>query len=324
MPSPLANSNFQSLGGVSAHEGRDDRYRAYRRDWFERPARMIASDFPLNVDVEASSRCNLRCVFCDKRTPGKPHHGRDMDMALYRDILAEAGRMKLCALKLSYTGEPLLHPNIVEMVRLAKEQGVLDVYFNTNGMLLDHAMSQGLIDAGLDRLSISVEGTDPAAFEAARLGADFERIEQNIETMMSLKRRLNRGPCVRVQTVRLPGLDLDEYRGYWSSRCNEVAVVDFKSQPAPGRPCPGWACPQLWQRLTVDSTGNILMCNNADTRTQPLGHASSLSLAEAWRHPRLLEARLLHKRGLSHYVRACSDCPWRNAQSAKTEEGEKA
>lgn len=321
MPSARANCNFHSLGGVSPHENREERYFAYRQAWAGNPLTHTTGKFPLHLDIESTSRCNLRCTFCDKRAPGSSTFTEgDMDLGLYREILGEAKRHGLSGLKLSYRGEPLLHPQIVEMVALAKSHGLLDVYFNTNGMLLDANMAEALMEAGLDRISVSVEGTDKAAFEKARRGADFDRIKTNIAAFKRLRdgKGLVR-PFLRVQTVRLPKLDLDAYSAYWLPLCDEAAAVDFmdvtRQPPAPVESA--WACPQLWQRLTVDWQGNIRPCNNADQRAQPLGHAPEMSIDQAWLHPRMELARSLHACGLSHRVAQCGACLWRTSQLAK-------
>jgi len=321
---PKANANFQALAGSSPHEKGSPRYREYRRAWVENPSGFVLADFPLHLDVEASCRCNLRCVFCDKLPALKGLVQGDMDFGLWRTILDEAERNGLYGLKLSYRGEPLLHPRLPEMVALAKDAGILDVYFNTNGMLLDRETARALIDSGLDRISVSVEGTDPAAFEQARRGADFARIEANIRGLVELRERLGAAtPKVRVQTVRLPGLDLESYAAFWRERADEVAVVDYKAgdRRVTGVAEPRFACPQPWQRLTVTWDGLVLPCNNDDTQLLPLGRVPERSIGDCWRDPRLMELRELHRRGLSHRAAPCDGCPWRAAQMAKLPSG---
>lgn len=315
---PKANSNFTVLGGTSPHEHGDARYQAYRADWYGRPRRFEAGDFPLHLDLEATSRCNLRCVFCDKLPVLPREKIGDMDFALYERILAEAGEHGLCGLKLSYRGEPLLHPRIVDMVRLAKRHGVQDVYFNTNGMLLTEDLAAALMDAGLDRISISMEGTDPLAFESARRGASFGRIKANVAGLLALRRRRGLGiPHVRLQTVVLPGIDLEAYAAYWGPLSDETAAVDYKDVRVEQRETPGWACPQPWQRVTVEWDGTVHPCNNDDQQRAVLGNAAQTSLAECWRGPAACALRELHRVGNAHVSPACAVCPWRAAQADK-------
>jgi MoaA/NifB/PqqE/SkfB family radical SAM enzyme len=321
MTGAKANSNFTLLVDSPA-EPAEPRYQTYRRAWLENPASFTLSDFPLHLDVEATNRCNLRCVFCDKTAALEGFGTGDMDFERFAAILDEAGEHGLCGLKLSYRGEPLLHPRLPEMVALAKRRGVLDVYFNTNGMLLTRDKALALMDAGLDRISVSVDGTDAAAFEAMRVGASHARIAANIDRLLELReQRGHRGLRVRVQTVRLPGLDLEAYAAQWRGRCDEVGVVDMKDGEvrATGLARADWACPQLWQRLTIDCTGMVLPCNNDDRQIMPLGRAPERSVLECWRDEGLMRARELHRVGLSYQVAACDGCPWRTAQIRKVD-----
>ena len=225
-------------------------------------------------------------------------------------------------LKLSYRGEPLLHKHIAEMVEYGKKKGVLDIYFNSNGMLLTKTMSLKLMDAGLDRISISVEGVDPEIFEKDRVGARYETIMRNVESLMEMKNRRGYSiPKVRVQTVCLPHIDLDEYRDFWKDRCDEVAAIDYKDAVNRDEDIVNaeWACPQLWQRMTVEWDGTIMPCNNDDYRLLSPGNVKDKEVKSCWHDPVVRHARKLHMRGESDKLEACSGCPWRTTQVRKNE-----
>jgi radical SAM protein with 4Fe4S-binding SPASM domain len=314
------NANFYSLGGQSVHNVQTPEYQEYRRAWQDNPAGFVVREFPLHLDIEITSRCNLRCTFCDKLPLLSKGQLGDMDFHLYQKILDEGAAGRLWAVKLSYRGEPLLHPRVADMVAYAKARGVLDIYFNTNGMLLTEAMAQRLMDAGLDRISLSMEGTDPAAFERERRGARFDQIMRNLDTLMALRSRQGYAhPRVRVQTVLLPGLDLEAYRAFWLDHCDEVAAVDYKDSTnrVKGLVCRDWACPQLWQRMTIEWTGAIMPCNNDDFRHLGVGNVAEKTVASCWHDPLVRRARELHQQGSSHEVAACDGCPWRTAQIRK-------
>jgi radical SAM protein with 4Fe4S-binding SPASM domain len=314
------NSNFYSLGGSSVHASLTQEYQDYRRCWEENPANFILRDFPLHLDVESTSRCNLRCTFCDRRPLLTKGQVGDMEFSLFRRILDECQGGRLWGLKLSYRGEPLLHPDLVEMVAYAKARGVLDVFFNTNGMLLTEAVSLRLMDAGLDRISVSVEGTDPVAFERERRGAKFSRILANLDALISLRTKKGYDrPRVRVQTVRFPGLDLEEYKNFWLSHADEVAAVSYQDtrQRLEGLVCRDWACPQLWQRMSIAWNGAVMPCNNDDHGLLCVGNVKERSVASCWHDHLVQQARKLHREGQSHLVPACNGCAWRTAQIQK-------
>lgn len=314
------NANFTKLGGESVHDEADTAYREYRRRWMENPKNFIVGTFPIHLDIETTNRCNLRCTFCDKLPYLKPEEFGDLDYNLYQRIIDEGIEKGLCSIKLSYRGEPLLHKRIADMVGYARKRGVLDVYFNTNGMLLTESQSKALIDAGLNRISISVEGIDPVAFEKERKGAKFERICKNIALLNELRDKSGtKFPRIRLQTVALPHIDLNDYANFWSPYCEETAAIDYKE--AEGRNSTlinkKWACPQLWQRMTIEWDGRVMPCNNDDYRLLSPGNINDISVECAWKAGLVNDARRMHKQGLSHFVDACNGCPWRTTQLLK-------
>jgi len=273
----------------------------------------------MHLDIEATSRCNLKCAFCDKLPLLKKEDLGDMDIRLYKRIIDEGAEHKLWAVKLSYRGEPLLHKDIIEMVYYAKKKGILDVYFNTNGMLLSEEMGEGLIGAGLDRISISVEGTDARSFEQKRIGAKFNLILRNIDAILELRKKLKvRHPQVRVQTIYSSDRDLKGYKEFWSGHSDEVAAVDYKDETNRRQGIEyDWACPQLWQRLTIQWDGTVLACNNDDLCRLSLGNVAKKTIYQCWHDNKAQQARALHRKGASHKIKACNGCPWRSAQISK-------
>lgn len=314
------NSNFYSLGGNSVHDSTSDAYKEYRRVWLENPKNFILRDFPVHLDIEATSKCNLKCTFCDKLPLLSREQLGNIDFNLYKRIIDEGKEHKLCGVKLSYRGEPLLHPNIAEMVAYAKNAGVMDVYFNTNAMLLNELMSEKLIASGLNRISISIEGTDPAAYEKERVGAKFNIVLNNVKTLQKLKAKHNVSfPKVRIQTIFSPGMDIKSYTSFWGPQCDETAAVDYKDESVRKTGITAdWACPQLWQRMTIEWDGTVLPCNNDDVRLFSPGNAGSKSIYDCWHDTKVETMRTLHRQGRSHELKDCDGCPWRTAQIAKS------
>ena len=174
-----ANANFHSVTTQSVFDARqaDPRFREYRRRWIEAPASFTVMPFPIHLDIESTGVCNLRCPFCATTTktwgPDAPGY---MKLETFQRIIDEGAAEGLCSIKLSFRGEPTLHSQLAEMVAYAKQKGILDVYFNTNATLLTEALVHQLIDAGLDRISISFEGITKEAYEAYRAGAKYDKV----------------------------------------------------------------------------------------------------------------------------------------------------
>lgn len=314
------NSNFTSLKGNNIPDNASEEYLHYRSCWNQYPKEFILRDMPLHLDIEASSRCNLRCTFCDKLPLLKPGQLGNLDFELFKHIIDQFDEEhKLWGLKLSYRGEPLINPQVPDMVKYAKERGVLDVYFNTNAMFLNEETCRKLIEAGLDRISISIDGSKQETYESVRIGASFEKLVENLETLIRLRKEYGVSyPKIRIQTVKFPDTDANAYLKKWDKYADEIAMVDYKDESVRNEDLRGnWACPQLWQRLTIEWDGTVFGCNNDDLRGFDLGNASSRSIYDCWHDERLMQVRNLHQQGKSHEVLDCNGCPWRTAQIVK-------
>lgn len=125
-----------------------------------REARMIAnalksSKHPVLAHIVPVRRCNLSCAYCNEYDDfSKPVPTADVIARI--DCLAALGT----AIITLSGGEPLLHPDVVRIIRHIRESGSIAELI-TNGYLLTPAMIQELNDAGLDHLQISVDNVTP-------------------------------------------------------------------------------------------------------------------------------------------------------------------
>ena len=83
-------------------------------------------------------------------------------------------------------GESLLHRQFHDMVAELRRRGTA-VSFITNGSLLNSRAVEQLLDAGIDKISVSIESPDPERFRAIR-GGKLEKVTRNLEHLMARKR----------------------------------------------------------------------------------------------------------------------------------------
>ena len=86
-----------------------------------------------------------------------------MDMDLYRKIVDEAKEF-IFDINLNHRGESLLHPEIVEAIKYAK-QNKMFTRLHTNASLLTEDLAENIIAAGLDRISFSFDGYTKETYE---------------------------------------------------------------------------------------------------------------------------------------------------------------
>jgi radical SAM protein with 4Fe4S-binding SPASM domain len=143
---------------------------------------------PKELQLEITGACNLACRMCLVRY--RPKLGRRSGAMCFHtfkelvDALPELERLTLQGL-----GEPLLAPDLFQMLEYASGRGIR-MGFNTNGTFLTAEASERLVRLGLDWLHVSLDGATAETYEGIRDGSDFERVCRNIESLVAVKRRL--------------------------------------------------------------------------------------------------------------------------------------
>ena len=133
---------------------------------------------PRSVRVSLTDRCDLACVYCrPSRSDGyfEERLGDDAWRAMISALLA-AGvqRIRITG------GEPLLHPRVVERVAFAASLGVADLALTTNATRLA-ALARPLRDAGLARLTVSIDSLVPERFQRITRGGRLEDVMAGID-----------------------------------------------------------------------------------------------------------------------------------------------
>lgn len=128
--------------------------------------------------IEPTSLCNLECRTCIRNNWDEPV-GK-MSMQIFRKIIDDLRAFpKPLTIFFGGFGEPLFHPDIVEMVTCSKASGA-SVELVTNGTLLTENLSRDLIRSGLDMLWVSLDGATPESYADIRLGAALPKVLENL------------------------------------------------------------------------------------------------------------------------------------------------
>jgi molybdenum cofactor biosynthesis protein A len=183
--------------------------------------------------VSLTERCNLRCRYCyGSETGHASDHRKLSDTELLRLLQSFAS---VGITKVRFTGgEPLLRPDIVGLVRQTSAlDGISLIGMTTNGLLLEPKLPS-LIEAGLNRLNISLDTLDRDTF---RRLTGYDRFDQTYESITNAEKS-GAFDRVKVNTVVMRGINDNEIRRFaaWAlERRIELRFIEF--MPACGS---GW------------------------------------------------------------------------------------
>ncbi len=154
---------------------------------------MKNTDLLTKLYIEITTACNLDCQMCVRRFWDEPVGS--MLLETFSELMAQLGQFPTPpAIHLSGYGEPMFHDDFLEIVRQAKATGAR-VEMTTNGLLLTADKAIALIDLGLDRLVVSIDGMTPESYEDIRVESSFEQVMENLVQFrrLKLKRKGRRG-----------------------------------------------------------------------------------------------------------------------------------
>jgi MoaA/NifB/PqqE/SkfB family radical SAM enzyme len=135
---------------------------------------------PLQCSLYVTDRCNLDCAYCTEYNNSRPHPTLE-NLKIWIRKIRNLGTMRIALVG----GEPLLHPDIVEIVRYCRELGFA-TSLTTNGFLLTRKLVAALEDAGLQVLQISVDRMTPSAITKKSFKTILPKLDYFRDSKISL------------------------------------------------------------------------------------------------------------------------------------------
>jgi radical SAM protein with 4Fe4S-binding SPASM domain len=183
---------------------------------------------PITITLELVNRCNLRCVMC--WTDNHVMKKGVLSLSQIQNILNEfrdAGN-PVPAVIVGLGSEPLLYREAKEVILVCKQAGVMDIFFGTNGVLLDEDLSRFLIDQEVTRLEVSLDAAHKETYQKIRSKDKLEIVESNIKKFIEIRNSLGkRTPVVRLAFV-VQELNYNERDFFLEKWKDVVDYVDFQ------------------------------------------------------------------------------------------------
>jgi len=283
-------------------------YCVNRWQWYNYPKWNYINEFPLHVDFEVSFRCNLKCPMCFR-----PHIARkdwgDMDFELYKKGIDECAANNLYSIRLNWRGESTLHPRLVEMVKYAKDKGIKEVSFITNGWLMKNDLAEGLVDAGLDYITFSIDGMFET-YEHLRHPIKFAEITENVKDLYELRNKKGGYPLMKVQAIwsYIKNCSEDFYN-YFKGITDLISFdpeADYSMRNVPQNP--NFLCQYPWQRITITHSGEIPLCISDWDVCTFIGDLREQTIREVWLGKELNEFREKQLSGKRLTIPSCKMC----------------
>lgn len=295
---------------------------------------VIPLNAPYSMFIDICNACNFKCKFCAIQYANRKLAFPKMCMK-YEDYIKVIDDIKgfgtqLKMLRLTANGEPLINNDLPKMIEYAKMQKVTEhIEIVTNASLLTHEKSLALIDAGLDRIRISVEAVDTQGYyDIAGVNLNWKNFIEEIAFFYQ-----NRGNCeVYIKTVDAAiksSTDESLFYEEFGNICDKIFIEHV---------IPIWTgyeeinndfnienigihghcvkeveiCPFPFYSFVVNPDGEVTACCNDWERKISMGNAFKENVVDIWRGKKyqdFLRGMINDGRKRNH-PEACAKCQY--------------
>jgi MoaA/NifB/PqqE/SkfB family radical SAM enzyme len=287
--------------------------------------RPEAADFPMMLVLSFVYPCNAECPHCPYTNSNIRDSYKDvpyMPADIFRKIADEAGPHG-AYLRISGGGEPMLHPKSVELLTYAKRVGCR-IGLITNGSAFTEGKSTALLESGIDMIEFSVDACDPATYGIVRKGLKWDRLLRNARRMLEIRNRLGSPSKIVASGVNQVGVDIDAVERFWR---DSVGVDNFikrkfltwgentqldDSRSADATPyidTEAVPCPFIFERLNIDSRGNVMVCGYDIAANTSMGRVGQQTIHDIWHGEGFRHYRDMHLARRGGEIPMCATCP---------------
>lgn len=279
----------------------------------------IPLEAPYTLFIDPSSACNFKCKFCmNDRIKDK----QIMNFGLFQSIIDSLSEFKnpIKVIRLYGFGEPLINPKFCDMVQYAKlSDKVVSVDTTTNASLLNTRLNEELIESGIDRINISINGIDSKIYKEFT-GADvvFQILCKNINHLYSIRGNtiifikingdylndIERKLYTEIFTPISDGCDIEHTMSCWydmevEGKNKEMGVYGQPREDV----C---VCPYIFYSLMIQSSGEVSVCFLDWDKRMVIGDVRDDSIFRIWQSDVLRDFQKNMLRGIKNGI--CSTC----------------
>ncbi|WP_447980612.1 radical SAM/SPASM domain-containing protein [Candidatus Nitrospira bockiana] len=291
-------------------------------EWALRRGKTTLTSQPYIYIIDPCNACNLRCPLCPTgaQTLGRPT--KMMNLACFQSIIDQVKDYAIEVI-LHNWGESFLHPRIFDMIRLAADANIgttVSSHFNN----ITDELIEGMIDSGLEHLTVSLDGATQAVYEQYRVRGNLNNALEGLERLQRRKReRKSATPIVEWQFIvmkhnehEIPKaealakhLGIERFRllsvGLPFNHLDDVQLAErwMSDNPSYRAYAPelmrtrGYlydeSCFYLYRAMTINPDGGVAPCCAIDHQKWDFGSVQSQTIAEIWNNSKYVSARSL-------------------------------
>ena len=284
--------------------------------------------FPSQIIVDSTELCNLACIHCPhpQFKQSKYYSGRKLDPELNAKLVDEVrnfGRGITQYIRYTSEGEPLIHPQIFDMLSLAVRESGTTVTLTTNGVLLTDSRIARLLACGVHLVDISIDAFNDETYAKVRVNGDLSVTRSNVLNLIAGVKENRSQMKVVVSYIEQPmnERETSDFELFWKDNGADHVVIrklhscaGAKSSIADQmrmdsvteirRPCL-----YPWERIVLTPRGSLAFCPADWTHGSTIADYSKVSIRETWQGEFYQKLREAHITNRYHNHLFCGQCP---------------
>ena len=291
--------------------------------------RVFIYGYPFSFSIEPTNKCNLKCLECPTGNGSSKRGIGYIDIDLYKKIIDEIEDYTIYQM-LYFQGEPFLNPDIFKLIRYADDNKII-TSTSTNGHFLNTENNEKIIQSGLKKLIVSVDGTTQETYEKYRIGGNLESVLNGIEDLIHIKRKLkSKYPLIIIQFLVLKHNEhqLKEIKKIFknpsevkielksaqieSFKINAHLLPSVQKYSRYFKTSSGYKiknklmnrCFRIWSTMVVTWEGIVIPCCFDKTLNFKIGDLNKGTILNLWKSPEFM----LHRRNVLKNRKKISIC----------------
>jgi radical SAM protein with 4Fe4S-binding SPASM domain len=288
---------------------------------------------PISFAIEPTTACNLRCPECPSGLRSFSRPTGNLKSNGFERLIEEM-KHKSSYLTFYFQGEPYLNPEFLNMVSFASKSGLI-TSTSTNAHFLDDLNAKKTVESGLDRLIISIDGTDQKTYESYRKEGSLEKVIEGTKNIIKWKKELkSASPQVvfqflvvkpnehQIEEVQRLGkelgvdkVSLKSAQVYEYENGNELIPDNIKYSRYKKNRDGTWSiknkllnqCWRMWSSCVITWDGDVVPCCFDKDATHKMGNAFNRPFKHIWRGDELNAFRMSVLKGRDQ-IEICKNC----------------
>ena len=298
-------------------------YIKYRKEFDDASNFIKIQNYPIHIDIEIDNFCNFACTFCPIGQPTNELNSFyktkiSLDKKKIFQILDECKKIGVKSVQFSLVNEPLTNTSLFAYIKYAENLNFDDIFFVSNGYLLNEKNSLNILNSGLRKVQFSLDAFSQNSYNERRLKslkpANYNKVIKNILNFLDLKKKLNKKfPLVRVSFIELENNknEFKDFKNFWKDKVDAInfqKLIDYSESSIIDKSTDTQKCNMPMFRMAIKADGNVKPCCVGFGEKINLGNVYKESLYEIWNSKFMKDFQKLHLKNRAYENPICKTC----------------